>query len=571
MLILASLACTCNLLNLTNGGGVGGVSSTPAEDGVGADPALILPELADLSELATVISEPVTVEVGPENGRVDLGEGASIQIPAGAFPSANQLQVTQVEIAFYRIAPDAREGNFYVIQTREDVPILGAPILLEIPRPSPDVTVVAYDGANWVQVPADVSDAIRIPIGHFSKGIFGIVEWVSEIVYTEDDPSAQRMRTAIEAGDQNVKGFFGVNEAAVQTEDEMCTAIRVVLQQYNTPANRAFPSTSGGTIGMADFLFAGSAPSEVGGPYWELTKGSMAEIGSKLLATQSPIGPAEFLKIAIDANNGNIPQGILAAHNYLKEITYKGRNAYKPGTGIPTEYGEPARHLQSWRQINNITGWGEYDKMGPIYHIFAAMTGGLWLPTSYSGPTIATGEAFLRTFRIGADRADTQKAAADQCGIDMAAWLRNTPPEDVLAGGQLTGTLVPVGLNPGEEVLANTITLTFEGGGSNKVTGKAMYGAKRRWEDCNLLLDGYSRWDLTGTYDPATRKINGTAQEFGWGQIAYTNCSVGDVPEYVSGEGGTWEATLDNGVVTGSITLIQSGGTPLLRVTFTAP
>jgi hypothetical protein len=53
------------------------------------------------------------------------------------------------------------------------------------------------------------------------------------------------------------------------------------------------------------------------------------------------------------------------------------------------------------------------------------MTGALWLPTSASGPGIAAGEAFLRTFRVGGDRPDTEKASADQCGIDAAAWLRD--------------------------------------------------------------------------------------------------------------------------------------------------
>jgi hypothetical protein len=43
---------------------------------------------------------------------------------------------------------------------------------------------------------------------------------------------------------------------------------------------------------------------------------------------------------------------------------------------------------------------------------------------------------------------------------------------------------------------------------------------------------------------------------------------VGTVEENLRGDGGTWEAVLNDGIITGSITLIQSGGTPLLRVTF---
>jgi uncharacterized protein YkvS len=57
-------------------------------------------------------------------------------------------------------------------------------------------------------------------------------------------------------------------------------------------------------------------------------------------------------------------------------------------------------------------------------------------------------------------------------------------------------------------------------------------------------------------------------QEYLEGDITFTDCSVGHTEEFKSGEGGTWEATLNNGVITGSITLIQTGGTPLERVTF---
>ena len=290
-------------------------------------------------------------------------------------------------------------------------------------------------------------------------------------------------------------------------------------------------------------------------------------------------GSAEFLKIAIEANNGNIPLGVLAAHNYLKTVTYMGRTTYNQKAGLSSEYGDPASHLRSWRQGTNITAAGEYDKMGPLYHIFAAMTGALWLPTRASGPAIASGEAFLRTFRVGADRPDTSKAAADQCGIDIAAWLRNHPPEEENDQADTqppvsvqvitkTGEVVPVGMDPGIRVTANSATLTYQDDGKAEVTGSAEYATIYLWEDCGKELPGSVRWELTGEYDPATRQFTGTALEYDAGQITYTDCSVGTVEEYLRGDGGTWEAVLNNGVITGSITLIQSGGTPLLRVTF---
>jgi len=545
-----------------------------------------LPELASFADLVTVDSDPVTVEVGPETSLVKFSAGASIQIPAGAFPVSNQLKVVQAEVAFDQIAPDVRAGRFYVVSTREDVLLLGAPLVLEIPRPSAEVTVVVYEGGNWLPVQVEPGELMRISINHFSKGVFGFFEWWSErdvelgeTLDSMDNDSAQaHMRINIEGGDESVRSFFGVDEQSTQTDTEICAEFMTMLQQFNKPQNRQFPADEGGTIDLADFLFAGESPSLQGGQFWNLTSDSMDVIRDDLLATEGQIGPAEFLKIAIEANNGNVPLGVLAAHNYLKTITYMGRTTYNRKNGLSPEYGDPASHLRSWRQGTNITAAGEYDKMGPLYHIFAAMTGALWLPTRASGPVIASGEAFLRTFRVGADRPDTSKAAADQCGIDIAAWLRNHPPEEESdqaetqppVSGQvitMTGELVPVGMDPGIRVTSNSITLTYQDDGKAEVTGSAEYATIYLW-GCGKELPGSVRWELIGEYDPATRQFTGTALEYDAGQGTYTDCSVGTVEEYLRGDGGSWEAVLNDGVITGSITLIQSGGTPLLRVTF---
>jgi len=403
-----------------------------------------LPGLAVFGELVSLDPAPVSAEVGPQASMLALGEGATVQIFAGAFPQPNLLQVSRAQVAFDRIAPDASAGKFFVLTTREAVPALGAPVILELPRPEGDVVVVRYEAGAWTSVKIPPGDTVQISVGHFSTGLFGLLEFLSQrrmeaeqaAEGMDNNMAPDRLRARIEGGDEWVRSFYGVNDSAAQSQVEMCNEIKAVLRQFNTPKNREFPYTSGTTKGLADFLFAGSSPSDLKGPYYELTEFTMDDIDEKLLATEGPISPAEFLKIAIEANDGNIPKGVLAAHNYLKDITYNGRNAYKPTADVPMprEYGEPVAHLRSWRQDSNVSPAGEYDKMGPIYHIFAAMTGGLWLPTSASGPVIQGGEQFLRTFRVGGDRPDLPKAAADQCGIDAAAWLRdNEPAEEVLA------------------------------------------------------------------------------------------------------------------------------------------
>jgi len=513
------------------------------------------PALAAFAELADVNAQPVTADVGPTASVIRLREGALIQVPAGAFPDANQLQVTRVDVALDQIAPDVSGGAFYIVGTRDDVPVLGSPVILELPRPGADVTVVEHEGGAWRALQVEPGPTIRIEIGHFSKGIFGFFEWWSErdieLGETIDSMDSQspeaRMRLSIEGGDKMVHSFFGVNEQATQTDTEMCEEITSLLRQYNTPRNRRFPSNAGSSKDLADFLFAGSAPSQMGGRFSDLTEDSMEEIHDKLMDGDAQISPAEFLKISIDANKGNIPLGVLAAHNYLKNITYKGRTAYSPKSGMPEEYGGPASRLRSWRQGTNITPAGEYDKMGPLYHIFAAMTGALWLPTRASGPAIASGEAFLRTFRVGGDRPDTPKAAADQCGIDVAAWLRNHPPE---AEEAPTETEQPAGPDtvPGQnEVYSgvfdhttpwihdscswgvteqqDTVTITIHANGTVTGTGLVAYDCRqteqshdpRRYEMefTGGRVTGGGRWEWAG--EVSVRNASGAFVTREWG------------------------------------------------------
>ena len=456
---------------------------------------------------------------------VELYEGASIEIPPGAFPEPNQLQVTRVDVAFDQIAPDVSAGEFYVLITQDDVPALGAPVILEVPKSTEHVTVVRYDGGAWLPVEVEAGPTTRIRIDHFSKGIFGFFEWWSEkdvemgetLDSMDNDSPQARMRSAIEGGDPLVHSFFGVNEQSDQTDTEMCYAITSMLKLYNLPHNRAFPANEGSTRDLAEFLFDGASPSNTGGQYWDLTKDSMEEIRDKLLENQTQISPAEFLKIAIDANNGNIPLGVLAAHNYLKEITYRGRTEYSPSSGMPPEYGEPASRLRSWRQGTNITAAGEYDKMGPLYHIFAAMTGALWLPTSASGPAIASGEAFLRTFRVGSDRPDTPKAAADQCGIDAAAWLRNHPPEeegtpttssvDALGGFQEADCAVPGVTFPSPYIGDQVTDEVFDG--PSLICDSSTEGAHGLPVNAHIGITAYKADKLEGFYQQAVEGIRG--------------------------------------------------------------
>ena len=390
-------------------------------------------EFASLGSLASVPSNPQSFNVDKNAHLLKLGSGMSLQVPAGAFSSPNQLLLTEVNVAFDKISFEVKQSPFYVLSPRDEVGTLGTPLILEISIPSGDVMVVQYDGQNWQAVVGTAGQTVQLKITHFSNWLWGYVEGRSEEDLKENlsqNPALNipliRSRTLIENGDALTRTFFGVGEAAEQSQDQMCSEIMDVLEQYNTPKNREFPEGSTAlNLDLAPFLFDGKTPESSGGYYFNVTEASLDTINDTVLASTTPLSPADVLKISIDANDGNIPLGVLAAHNYLKQIKYQGIYDFKFGQPFPPDQGLPASHLASWREDSNITPAGEYDKMGPLYHIFAAMTAGIWFPTRLGGDIAVNGEAMLRSFQLLKDNPDLQKAAADACGDNAAVWLRD--------------------------------------------------------------------------------------------------------------------------------------------------
>lgn len=412
------------------------------------------PELAAFGELASIQGKVRTLEVGSNKSNVKLSNNVKLLIPAGAFLESHKLQITRVDVAFEKIAPDVKSGFFYVIESDEEVITLGKPITLELTGFNGELVGVRFQSGEWVTVPSEDMDSLQIKIDHFSRNTLGVIEFLDDMLLRHERVNqeqtfrnnnrqfvTERERKRIENSDKNVRAFYGVGEKSELSQEEICIEILNILQEFNQPQNREFPAgysdLYNSSVTMGWHLYEGNPPSKGNTLYWQATKDSMAEINSRILQSEKPLSPGEVLRIAIEANNGNIPLGVLAAHNALKEITYCGRDVYglktrfiKPGKDDPCDYsnpnyGELASHLQSWRTQNNITAAGEYDKMGPLYHIFAAMTGGLWLPTDISGEAIAAAEQILRITRRGGDRPDFDKGMADQCGVDAASWLRN--------------------------------------------------------------------------------------------------------------------------------------------------
>ncbi len=480
-------------------------SSTPAEStGVPL-------EFASLGSLATVPSSPQSFDVDKNLRSIELGNGMSLSIPADAFPNPSQLTFRQVDIAFDQISFTAKRSSFYVLSPRDEPGALGAPLVLQLPFPVGEVTLVQYDGQDWQSIEGTPGQIVQVEITHFSNVLWGYLEWRSEQDLKEtlaQNPNlnlpAANSRRFIEKGDDLTRAFFGVGESAVESQEQMCNDLIAVLNMFNSPKNREFPSGSGTlNLDLATFLFDGSAPEASGGYYYELVQKSLDDINAKVLASTTPLTPAEVLKIAIEANGGSIPMGVLAAHNYLKGIKYQGLADFKYGKPFPAEQGAPASHLASWREDSNITPAGEYDKMGPLYHIFAAMTAGVWFPTRFGGDVAVNGEAMLRTFQFLKDHPDLQKASSDACGEDAALWLRDNPPTEEQ----------PAPVQP---------SVPVSGDGSGSWNGPA----------CDEAEGTYIyRWSISLMTDPNTGGVKGTAKFHncpGGGRALYS--VVGDQP-----------------------------------------
>ncbi len=391
--------------------------------------------------------------------------------------------------------------------------------MLERAGASGSVAVAELVNGHWQRVPGT---AARVEIASFSTKTFAFLEGAQEALNTGltvletvqsiravFDPSLTKgteaeLRQRIEAGSDATKAFYGVGESASVSQTEMCAQLKTSLAERQSKLRLSFPGDYGGPITYAQlglFLFKADTP-EAGGYFWNLTQASHAAIEKQVLASGARLKPADFLNAAIDANGGNVPLGVLAAHNYLKEKAYAGRALGEGAVGgVDKDVANAVAKLEPWRSGSSMNPAGEYDKMGPLYHIFAAMTAGVWGPRGL-GQTAVTGEALLRSFGVGADTPDIEKGMADQCGAETASWiLTNLKAGELCAEGainlpNLTGVTFEL----------NRFSLCFppEGGTAR---GKIELTFSSKDEDCSgRFVDAI---DLQGTL--AAGKLSGTA------------------------------------------------------------
>jgi hypothetical protein len=129
------------------------------------------------------------------------------------------------------------------------------------------------------------------------------------------------------------------------------------------------------------------------------------------------LAAADLLDRCAGAADGDLPLGVLACHDFLKDVALEARGA--PSRSAPEAVARIRSRLAPWRQ-GCCTPDGEPDDLGPLYHLFAAMTAGVWGGTPWMGRLAEWREAWRRTARRGDDRPDPEKAEADRCGANAA-------------------------------------------------------------------------------------------------------------------------------------------------------
>lgn len=427
--------------------------------------AKIAPELAPLGPMTRVRVEPQVAEFTPAGGKVKIKDGAQLHVPADAFSSNVKLETSVISLGLEHFDFSMRDSWAYVIKTTgADKIDLKKTITLEIPYRPEVVRVAQLNGDTWQRIDVPPGRTTKVTIGHFSSKIFevaksnvaeeespetsgptiqpsepegptpGIEAWEQQKEKIER--AKKLMRERLEGSNESTKRFYGVGDQAKHSTEENCRDLTSVLDDFKKdPKNFEMPpdfaNASCSDLGI-NWLFPGQIPSkEPDNYYWRVVSSSMDAIRKSVLASDRPLTEAQVLRIAIVANNGNVLMGILAAHNFLKDITYKGR-VYPNGNtpNVPDDLGELASHLESWRHNTNVSPAGEYDKMGPIYHLFAAATARAWCGAVW-GSVAINGESASRALGTMGDKYDVEKGDADTCGRDFGATVAELLPTTI--------------------------------------------------------------------------------------------------------------------------------------------
>lgn len=497
--------------------------------------------------------------VGPAGGSLRLKDGAEVTVPKGALAEPLPLRVERFEPGFE--TADFTVGSsaaYRVTLGGEGHRTLDPPATLRIPW-APDRTLVVTDeNGKWVSTRTTGGEAVTVYIDRFSVRVFLAVgaslasglRTVGEQLAgalprwdlrpsLRDKEAAHRER--IRGRSAATQQFYGVGEVTAKAHAAICEEFRTVMQANREKFTFQPKDPGPGIVQLTKHLGDAGKPSAGDSSaqwFWDATKGSHDTIRQRVIAAGlgHPISPAAVLRIAVDANGGNVPLGVLAAHNLLKNVAYEGRQLADPNetfTGgvqdVTPADGQLAASIETWRRGSDHSPSGRYDKMGPLYHIFAAMAARVWGGAAY-GQSVVSVEAVLRGVGWGSDIPDPDKGAADECGLDIGAWLETLQDAVVLTFEPVTakietGKALPLTLtvkNLPADGVSVTLAVTSGEGTLSRTGISAAKGKSSSTCDVNgsTAICGF-------TLTPA--KTGSITVEARWGKVAATVVVGGEV------------------------------------------
>ncbi len=214
--------------------------------------------------------------------------------------------------------------------------------------------------------------------------------------------------------DPNYKHFTGDDGGMMRGADP-AFAKEIVLLVKNYPGisfdlpkkpdglSRCFVETNGGTLIDGEqfeqlMIHAVEPDAQGSNVYVKLVAPLLPGLQASVLASNHPLKPAELLKLCLDSSNGNYPLAVLLAHNYTKNIAYKGRQAREKLAGLiaqgkpykfPADIGGAAAHLVTMREKPG-------DKMGIYYHSFVPLVIATWTGSPNSADKAIVDEYLVR-------------------------------------------------------------------------------------------------------------------------------------------------------------------------------
>ncbi|MBW2277844.1 MAG: hypothetical protein JRF63_10150 [Deltaproteobacteria bacterium] len=369
--------------------------------------------------------------VSSSGGLLQLDDGTGLNFPQGALARPLEVSVRRYDLELEALTMAYSDSFAHVITAADHVPSLGAPVTFELPYAPADVAVLRLDGPERA-TRVDLGDGpkARIQITHFSERAFVTLDKRDTTEPKRTDPrAANQVRNIDQRANDAARNFYGVGDTQSRSHQELCNEIWELLDRYPNQ-DYGYPSSSilgFRSMELGRFLHANGMPSQSGegdGAYfWKLTENRMGDIRQRLLASPEPVTPAGMLHICLDSYAGAVPMALLACHNFLKENTMQGRMYDHRPHEMPAEYGEVGAKLQTWRSTDKSPA-GFYDKMGPLYHLFAANAAGVWGPNAVGAEVARWGEWMLRQLGSQGDVQDKEKGLADSCGANLAYRIR---------------------------------------------------------------------------------------------------------------------------------------------------